>query len=83
VRNSGYDDGYPYYANYGYDHGDGGCYVVQRRILTRYGVSIQPVQVCNQIRAGLLSGRFQRPRYFTAEVALGLLVRPLASHQGC
>ena len=44
---NGYDDGYPYYANYGYDYGDGGCYVVQQRVLTPYGWSIQPVQVCN------------------------------------
>ena len=48
---SGYDDAYPYYANYGYDdgyyYGDGGCYVVQQRVLTPYGLSIQPVQVCN------------------------------------
>jgi hypothetical protein len=48
---NGYDDGYPYYANYGYDngydYGDGGCYVVQRRVMTPYGLSIQPVQVCN------------------------------------
>lgn len=48
---SGYDDAYPYYANYGYDdgydYGDGGCYVIQQRVLTPYGWSIQPVQVCN------------------------------------
>jgi len=48
---SGYDDPYPYYANYGYDngyyYGDGGCYVVQQRVLTPYGWIIQPVQVCN------------------------------------
>lgn len=48
---NGYDDAYPYYANYGYDngyyYGDGGCYVVQQRVLTPYGWIIQPVQVCN------------------------------------
>jgi hypothetical protein len=44
---NGYDDGYPYYANYGYDYGDGGCYVVQQRVLTPYGWRLQPVQVCN------------------------------------
>ena len=47
----GYDDDYPYYANYGYDngyyYGDGGCYVVQQRVMTPYGWSLQPVQVCN------------------------------------
>ncbi len=42
----GYDDywDYPDYAYGGYD--DGGCYVVQRRIRTRYGWRIRPVQVC-------------------------------------
>ena len=43
-----YDYGYPYY-DYGYDdfyYGDGGCYVVQRRVHTRYGWRIRPVQVC-------------------------------------
>jgi hypothetical protein len=57
---NGYDDGYPYYANYGYDngyydsgyydngyYGGGGCYVVQQRVMTPYGWSLQPVQVCN------------------------------------
>lgn len=48
---SGYDDGNPYYANDGYDngyyYGDGGCYVVQQRVMTPYGWSLQPVQVCN------------------------------------
>jgi len=47
----GYDDGYGYDANYGYDngyyYGDGGCYVVQRQVMTPYGWSVQPVQVCN------------------------------------
>ena len=45
-----YGYGYPYYANYGYDdgyYGDGGCYIVQRRVLTPYGWSFRPVQVCN------------------------------------
>ena len=40
--------GYPYY-DYGYDdsyYGDGGCYVVQRRVHTRFGRRIRPVQVC-------------------------------------
>jgi hypothetical protein len=43
----GYDYGYPYY---GYDdsyYDDGGCYVVQRRVLTPYGWRLRPVQVCN------------------------------------
>jgi len=47
----GYDDAYPYYANYGYDsgydYGDGGCYVVQQQVMTPYGWSLQPIQVCN------------------------------------
>jgi hypothetical protein len=47
----GYDDAYPYDANYGYDngysYGDGGCYVVQQQVMTPYGWSLQPVQVCN------------------------------------
>ena len=44
-----YDDyGYPY-DDYGYDdsyYGDGGCYGVQRRVHTRFGWRIRPVQVC-------------------------------------
>jgi hypothetical protein len=43
-----YDDYYPYY-DYAYDdayYGYGGCYVVQRRVHTRYGWRIRPVQVC-------------------------------------
>jgi hypothetical protein len=42
----GYDDywDYPDYAYGGYD--DGGCYVVQRRVRTRYGWRVRPVQVC-------------------------------------
>jgi hypothetical protein len=34
---------YPYYDNY-YD--DGGCYLVGRRVMTRYGWRIRRVQVC-------------------------------------
>jgi hypothetical protein len=41
-----YGYGYPYYADYD-DGYYGGCYVVQRRVLTPYGWSFQPVQVCN------------------------------------
>ena len=38
-----YDD-YPYYYDdYYYD---GGCYLVRRRVMTRYGWRIRPVQVC-------------------------------------
>jgi hypothetical protein len=42
------DYDYPYY-DYAYDdsyYGDGGCYVVQRRVHTRHGWRIRPVQVC-------------------------------------
>lgn len=39
----GYDD-YPYYYNDYYE--DGGCYLVRRRVLTRYGWHIRRVQVC-------------------------------------
>ena len=44
-----YGYGYPYYAGYddGYYYGDGGCYVVQQRVLTSYGWRVRPVQVCN------------------------------------
>ena len=43
-----YDYGYPYDAGYGYDdYGDGGCYIVRQRVLTSYGWSVRPVQVCN------------------------------------
>jgi hypothetical protein len=44
----GYDDYYDY-PDYAYDDSytdDGGCYVVQRRVHTRYGWRLQPVQVC-------------------------------------
>ena len=37
--------GYPGYASY--YGGDGGCYVVRRRIWTNWGWRFQPVQVCN------------------------------------
>jgi hypothetical protein len=37
---SGYD---PYAYN---DYYDDGCYVVRRRVLTRYGWRIRPVQLC-------------------------------------
>ena len=40
-----YDDYYPYYA-YNDDYYDDGCYVVQRRVYTRYGWRLRPVQVC-------------------------------------
>ncbi len=43
-----YDGYYPYY-DYAYDdsyYGDGGCYLVRQRVLTRYGWRIRPVQVC-------------------------------------
>ena len=42
------DYDYPYY-DYAYDdsdYGDGGCYVVQRRVHTRRGWRTRPVQVC-------------------------------------
>jgi hypothetical protein len=49
-----YDDdygyGYPYgYTPYAYDdtYGDNGdCYVVQRRVHTKHGWRVHPVQVC-------------------------------------
>jgi hypothetical protein len=34
---------YPY--DYGY-YGDDGCYLMNRRVMTRYGWRIRPVQVC-------------------------------------
>jgi hypothetical protein len=40
-----YDDYYPYYA-YNDEYYDDGCYVVQRRVYTRYGWRLRPVQVC-------------------------------------
>jgi hypothetical protein len=39
-----YDDYYPYYAND--DYYEDGCYVVKRRVYTRYGWRVRPVQVC-------------------------------------
>jgi hypothetical protein len=44
-----YDDYYDY-PDYAYDDSysdNGGCYVVQRRIHTRYGWRLRPVQVCD------------------------------------
>jgi hypothetical protein len=38
-----YDYDYPYYDS---NYGVGGCYVVQRRVHTRYGWRTRPVQVC-------------------------------------
>ena len=40
-----YDDYYPYYA-YNDDYYADGCYVVNRRVYTRYGWRLRPVQVC-------------------------------------
>jgi hypothetical protein len=46
-----YDDYYDYpYYGYGYDDSypdNGGCYVVQRRIHTKQGYRVRPVQVCS------------------------------------
>ena len=43
--------GYPYGYGYGYPasyaYGDGGCYLVRRRIWTNYGWRLQPVRVCS------------------------------------
>jgi hypothetical protein len=41
-----YDYDYPHYAYDDSYYGDGGCYVVQRRVHTRYGWRSRPVQVC-------------------------------------
>lgn len=53
-RSYGYYDDYGYgypYDGYGYDnayyYGDGGCYVVQQRVMTAYGWQLRPMQVCN------------------------------------
>jgi hypothetical protein len=51
----GYDDDYYGYPDYAYGdtyygdsyYDDGGCYVVQRRVHTRYGWRLRPVQVCS------------------------------------
>src|SRR6267142_4995255 len=40
-----YDGYYPYAYNDDY-YDDGGCYVVRRRVHTRYGWRVRPVQVC-------------------------------------
>jgi hypothetical protein len=50
------DYGYPYYVDYPYyayddsyydgSYYDDGCYVVRRRVHTRYGWRIRPVRVC-------------------------------------
>ena len=37
----------PYYDGYyPYDYYDDGCYIVHRRVMTRYGWRIRPVQLC-------------------------------------
>jgi hypothetical protein len=41
----GDDYGYPAYADNDY-YDDGGCYVVQRRVHTRHGWQLRPMQVC-------------------------------------
>ncbi len=43
-----YDDyyDYPYYVADDSYYDDGNCYVVRRRVHTRHGWRIQPVQVC-------------------------------------
>ncbi|HMB82515.1 MAG TPA: hypothetical protein VKI40_00545, partial [Terriglobales bacterium] len=43
-----YDDyyDYPYYVADDSYYDNGGCYVVQRRVHTRYGWRLRPVQVC-------------------------------------
>jgi hypothetical protein len=41
----GYYDDYPYAYNDDY-YDDGGCYVVRRRVHTRYGWRVRPVQIC-------------------------------------
>jgi hypothetical protein len=45
----GYSDyyDYPYYVSDGYYYGDGGCTIVQQRVLTPYGWRFRPVRVCN------------------------------------
>jgi hypothetical protein len=40
-----YDGYYPYAYNDDY-YDDGGCYIVRRRVHTRYGWRIRPAQVC-------------------------------------
>jgi hypothetical protein len=44
-----YDDYYPYYADDDYAYNgyyEDGCYIVKRRVHTRYGWRVRPVQVC-------------------------------------
>ena len=49
--NNAYYPPYDYEGNYVYNtggyYGDGGCYIIQRRIPTPYGWVLRPVQVCN------------------------------------
>jgi hypothetical protein len=40
-----YDGYYPYAYNDDY-YNDGGCYVVRRRVHTRHGWRVRPVQIC-------------------------------------
>jgi hypothetical protein len=37
---------YPYYADDDSYYDDGGCYIVKRRVHTRHGWRLRPVQVC-------------------------------------
>jgi hypothetical protein len=45
----GYYGGYGYPYGYGgyYDDDEGGCYLVRRRVMTRYGWRIRRVEICN------------------------------------
>ena len=46
----GYGSPYGYYDDYAYDpyayYGNDGCYTVERRVHTKHGWRLQPVQVC-------------------------------------
>ena len=46
VPQYGYGYGYPDYAYNDSYYNNGGCYVVQRRIHTKAGWRVRPVQVC-------------------------------------
>ena len=52
----GFGGGGAYYGGYGYPYGyggyydnddEGGCYLVRRRVMTRYGWRIRRVQICD------------------------------------
>jgi hypothetical protein len=52
----GYDGYYPYY--YDDDYEDGGCYLVRRRVMTRYRLALRGLRKISQIEHLPLAPKF-------------------------